>query len=470
MAAPENILEILQQADALHEVPANELQWLIDQGELVRFAEGDFMFSRGNETNHLQIVISGRINIFFDQKGQRRNITTLGQGSITGVLPYSRMKAAGGFGQATEESYVLLLHKDHFRTMICEQFGLAEALVHVMTTRVREFTKQAQQNEKLLSLGKLSAGLAHELNNPASAIVRGALALKNNLKSSPEQFKVVTSIRMEENQIDTINEILFSKVANNPNCDLSLMDRTDLEDEIMDWLEDRDIEDADLLAVNLVENGWTIEDLETVDANLPREFYAPVFRWIDNVMTTEKLVQEIDDSAQRISDLVKSVKSYTHMDRGADKEWFDLRTGLRSTLTMLNHKLKGKKIEVVENFEADLPEIKAHPGELNQVWTNLIDNAVDAMESGGKLELHAYRDREFVRIDVLDNGSGISQEVLSQIFDPFFTTKEMGKGTGLGLDIVKRIITNHRGDIKVESQPGDTRFKLCFPIELVEAG
>lgn len=461
------VLDALKKAEALVGVPENELQWLIDHGEVLELQDGDYLFRKGMKTEHLQIVLEGRINIFFDQQGQRRNVANLIEGSITGVLPYSRMTESNGFGEVTAPTKVLSLHKDQFRAMIQTQEQLTEALVHVMTTRVREFTKQAQQNEKLMSLGKLSAGLAHELNNPASAIVRGALALKNNLQSSPDQFKAVTSIRMSEEQIDTINDILFAKVGQT--CNLSLLQRTDLEDEFLDWLEDHDVEDADIVASNLVENGWQMEDLETVKNNLPKAFFLPVFKWIDNVMTTEKLVEEIEDSANRISDLVKSVKSYTHMDRGTDKEWLDLRTGLRSTLTMLNHKLKQKSIVVEEKFEEGLPEVKVHPGELNQVWTNLIDNAVDAMEKGGKLVLHAYRDREFVRVDVMDNGSGIPQEIVTQIFDPFFTTKEMGKGTGLGLDIVKRIVASHKGDIKVQSGADGTTFKLCFPIDLVEA-
>jgi signal transduction histidine kinase len=193
---------------------------------------------------------------------------------------------------------------------------------------------------------------------------------------------------------------------------------------------------------------------------------SPVLNWVNNNLVTEKMVTDIQEASQRISDLVGSVKNFTHMDRAQDKQFCDIRVGLRNTLTMLNHKIKKGSVTVTEHFDETLPEVKAFIGELNQVWTNIIDNALDAMEGrpDSTLEIQTERDKEFVKVTITDNGPGIPKEDLDKIFDPFFTTKEIGKGTGLGLDVVARIVKQHHGSIKAKSVPGRTAFIVCFPI------
>jgi signal transduction histidine kinase len=207
-----------------------------------------------------------------------------------------------------------------------------------------------------------------------------------------------------------------------------------------------------------------VEDLDQVFGCVGPSSFPAVLGWLDNAINTEKLISEIEASALRISTLVHSVKSYSHMDRPADKEKIDLREGIRSTLTMLGHKLKEKHIAVKQELADDLMPVSAFGGQLNQVWTNLIDNAIDAMEDGGELVIQGNNDREFVAIRLIDNGSGIPPEAVSKIFDPFYTTKDVGKGTGLGLDIVHKIIKAHNADIQVKSEPGRTEFSLCFPV------
>lgn len=219
------------------------------------------------------------------------------------------------------------------------------------------------------------------------------------------------------------------------------------------------------MAETFTEYGITTDDLDFVNAEVSDEFTEPVLQWLENVLTTERMVNEIQEASNRIANLINAVKSYSHMDGGGDKQRIALREGIQSTLTMLHFKLKTKHINVTVAAPNDLPKVNANPGELNQVWTNLIDNAIDALSDGGQLRIEARHEREFVITDIIDNGSGIPEDMVNMVFDPFFTTKEVGKGTGLGLDIVQRIIHQHNGKVSVESKPGHTVFSVCLPVE-----
>ena len=244
-----------------------------------------------------------------------------------------------------------------------------------------------------------------------------------------------------------------------------MMQRSALEDEMIDWLEDHEIHDYNM-AENLVDMGFTIADLETLENKLAVDCIAPVLAWVNNNLVTDKLVTDIQEASRRISELVGSVKNFTHMDRDAAKQQADIHDGIRNTLKMLNYKLKKNNIELKEIYDTTLPKVKIMPGEMNQVWTNLIDNAIDAMEAAkkGTLTITTGTHNGFLQVKVTDNGAGIPPELQTKVFDPFFTTKEMGKGTGMGLDVVNRIIRQHKGTVKVKSQPGNTEFEVCLPI------
>lgn len=460
-------VEFLSKIEVLQNVPASQLEWFISKSETVTIPEGDFLFESGKPADHVLIVLSGKYIIYIDRQGKRREVSEVLPGDISGVLPYSRMVKAGGYAQCLERSEVLTMHRDHFPEMIKEHYELTQAFVHVMNNRIRTFTTLQNQNEKLMSLGKLSAGLAHELNNPASAIVRSSNALRDHLKSQPDKFKKVIGIRMSNEQIDTVNDVLFSKIGNHQASCLSLMARADVEDELTDWLEDHGIEDAYELVENLVEFGFSIDDLDRIKEKTGEEYLPPVIGWIEGSLSTEKMVEEIQDASNRISELITSIKSYTHMDQSGDRQLVDLHDGIRSTCIMLKHKFKKNQVELVEEFADDLPRVKALPGELNQVWTNIIDNALDVLGDveGAKLTIYSRKDREFVRVSIIDNGPGIPDDVKTKIFDPFFTTKELGKGTGLGLDVVMKIVQAHRGDVKVRTEAGRTEFEVCLPVE-----
>lgn len=466
-ATIDQTVEFLHKIEVLENVPLEQLEWFISKSETITYEEGEFLFEAEKPADHVQIVLSGKFIIYLDRQGKRREVSEMLAKDITGVLPYSRMVKAGGYSKCLEKAEVLRVHRDHFPEMIKEHYELTQALVHVMNNRIRTFVTLQNQNEKLMSLGKLSAGLAHELNNPASAIVRSSNALRNHLKSQPDKFKKVIGIRMTDEQIDTVNDVLFSKIGSHTASCLSLMARADVEDELTDWLEDHGIEEAYELVENLVEFGFTTDDLDRIEEKTGEEFLPPVIGWIESSLATEKMVEEIQDASNRISELITSIKSYTHMDQSGDRQLIDIHEGVRSTCIMLKHKFKRNQVELVEELADDLPKVKALPGELNQVWTNIIDNALDVMGDveGAKLTIKSWQDREFVRVSIIDNGPGIPEEIKNRIFDPFFTTKELGKGTGLGLDVVMKIVQAHRGDVKVRTEPGRTEFEVCLPVE-----
>jgi signal transduction histidine kinase len=456
----------LKSFEALKNVPDSQLQWLIDICTPRHLNDGDQLTIQGRPIEGPHFLIKGHMVLYATLNGSRREIASSNGGEVTGYLPFSRASVATVTSQAKGDVELITFPSERIKEMITGQFELTQALVHVMSNRVRDFTTLQQQNEKMMALGKLSAGLAHELNNPASAIVRDSVSLLEHLKLEPASFKKVISIQMTGDQVDAVNEELFRLLAIKDWPRLSLKEKTKREDEVTNWLEDHNIENSYDIAENFVDFGFEVENLETFCSHIPTNYCSPVFNWISNQLTTERMVQDIQESSRRIADLVKSVKVFTHMDRGYEKQYADIHIGIRNTLTMLGYKVRKGNISVTEDFDDTLPEVKAMIGELNQVWTNLLDNALDAMESNGKgtLTIKTKRDREFVRVTITDDGPGIPADILPRIFDPFFTTKEVGKGTGMGLEVVMRIVRQHNGSIKVKSAPGKTEFLVCFPI------
>ena len=456
-------IEYLKENPYFKEVPESQLEWLLEHSSCQDLKEGEFLFQPNEEITCMHIVLCGKIRLYISQNGQMRQLAIYEPHEITGQLPYSRMTKSTGYGIALEPTKLLCFEKTKFPELIQKNYELTEALVRRMTTRVREFTKNQQMTEKMVSLGKLSAGLAHELNNPASAVVRSAESLQKHLQNTPEQFKDVISIKVTPEQVDQINDFLFEKI-NTYQCrdkntsqksKKSILQKSNLEDELLDYMEDKDVKNAFDIAPTFVEYDFEITDLERVEEIVSEKHLSPVLNWICNNLITA-----------RIGHLVQSIKSYTHMDKGTDATQVSIIEGIENTLTLLNHKIKVKNIDVELNFEENLPKIQAQAGELNQVWTNIIDNALDVLpENGGKLLIESKNDHDFVLTKITDNGGGIPKEIINQIFDPFFTTKEIGKGTGLGLDITHRIIQQHKGSIKVNSENGSTTFEICIPIK-----
>ncbi len=384
---------------------------------------------------------------------------------VSGYLPFSRMTEWSATGHVLSNMRVLLFPKRLFPEMMQRMPLLVQRLVGLMSDRVREVTAADQQRDKLIALGKLSAGLAHELNNPAAGATRAANDLITVLAElraadlrlcshdlTPEQH---ASIRAFESA--AIEHTVTAKQMNS-------LEQSDLEDLIVTWLEEHGIEDPWKLSNNLVEAGIDASALERMLGEVETSAIADVLARVNSQLAAAKLAREIKTGTARISELVAAIKEYSYMDQVSVQE-VDIHKGLESTLLILKYKLKKKNIALTREYAEDLPHIKAYGSELNQVWTNLIVNAIEAMSEGGKLKVRTKREPIDILVEIRDNGSGIPEGVKSRVFEPFFTTKPVGEGTGLGLDTVARIVRRHRGNIRFESKPGDTCFQVRLPIE-----
>lgn len=465
VSPPSDLVAQLKRFELFRAVPESDLAWLVAHGEFLQYDNRSLVFKPGEPVDHMLVVLQGRLELLRTQQGQTVEKVELNAGQLAGLLPYSRIKAASLPGYANGDLAVLALHRSHFHEMICDHYALTEVLVHALSDRIRAFTQRTVQNEKMMALGKLSAGLAHELNNPAAAIQRSIEEIKERFSVIPENFRLAAEQGLTVKEIELANKFIAEKMAQPGVCTLSPIQRGSYEDEIADWLEDHGVEDGYALAPTFVEASLKPEDFEQFGELVAPERMDISMRWFESVLAHDRLFEEVREASKRISDLVQSIKAYSHMDRGAERTPADLHEGLRTTLRMLEHKLKRKNIRYEEGFQDDIPKVPVFVSELNQVWTNLIDNAIDAMEPGGTLTLATRLDGDFVKVDVCDTGNGIAPDVLPHIFDPFFTTKAVGEGTGLGLDISRRVVeTQHGGRISVESEPGRTRFEVCLPL------
>jgi signal transduction histidine kinase len=442
------------------------IEWLIDHSEYRLYEDEEQIFLPNQQVDHMLLVVEGRYALRMQQGNEFKDLGEWGAGYTTGLLPFSRMKFSTAYGIALEPLKILALPSNCFTEMVNVSYAMVQNLVAVMSNRIKSFTELRLQDEKLMSLGKLSAGLAHELNNPASALVRGAEELYDKIHQTPERFKSVITMRVTPEETDALNEVLFTKTATiSPKKELTLLQRESLKDDILDWLDDNGITQGDDIAETFLDADLSIADLEKMKAAVHGKDLEPIFWWVESTLSLEGLVKEIRESADRIGKLVKSVKSYTHMDQSQGWQATDLHEGIRSTLTMLKHALKEKNIHLVKDLATEMPLVVMHPGEINQVWTNLIDNALDAMQTGGVLTIHTSVQKGKAVVNIIDNGTGIPEEIRMKIFDPFFTTKAIGKGTGMGLEITRRIVLQHHGDIKVKSKPGETIFTVCIPLD-----
>ena len=461
-----DLVQRLQEMEIFRPIDTNAIQWLVDRSEYRLYETGEFLFVPEQKADYMIILLQGDYLVEIMYGDNKEEFKNFNKTTVTGVLPFSRMTHNKAYGRCLTDCSLLALHKNCFTEMVNVSYELTQALVGEMTSRVRTFTTMRTQTEKLMSLGKLSAGLAHELNNPAAAIVRSADELYNQVHKTPEKFKAIMTMRVTPEETDAINEILFAKIANVDGVDLSLLEREERKDDMTDWFEDQGIEQAEEIADTFVDFGFTLEDLEKIEEVSTQDDIAPIMGWLESTLRLERLVNEIKEASGRISSLVKAVKEYSHMDRSTAKEATDIHRGIKSTMIMLKHKFKQKQIQVVKNFDFELPQLKAHVGQLNQVWTNIIVNALDAMDKGGTLKVSTNLDttKRYICVDISNNGPQIPEDKINCIFDPFFTTKALDEGTGMGLDIVKKILDRHNGTIDVESDPDWTTFSLCFPL------
>ncbi|MEM1057411.1 MAG: ATP-binding protein [Bacteroidota bacterium] len=453
-----------QTVDVFHDQPEADLAWLAETAEERTYPSGEAPFQKGAKAEEMYVLLEGAFQIFTVDKGQKRPFGTVRAGDISGLLPFSRMETFGGEGIATEDVRLAIIHKDHFWEMMERMPEVGKRLVGRMTDRVRESSRQTQQREKMLALGKLSAGLAHELNNPASAIQRGASDLRERFGHMMPLVSSLVGHGLAPDQVEAARAAFQTCTAPTPGTQ-SALDRSEREDELADWLEDHEVPHAYFVAEVLAEEGATVSALDHLAETIPANALADVVLWIEKGMAVDRLMAEIERSAARISDLVASIKSYSHMDRAPARQSTDVHEGIDQTLVMLGHAIKKKSLSVQRAYGDGVPEVCVYPGEINQVWTNLLDNAIDAAPEGGTLRISSRREGRLVCVDVTDDGEGIPEETRHRIFEPFYTTKPPGEGTGLGLDVVQRIVAQHEGSIDVQSQPGETTFTVCLPID-----
>jgi len=467
-----SLIDALRTVPIFSDLSAEQLEWLASHGSDEVHDDGAMLFTPGSEADSMTAILDGSIDVLLSIGGQMVPFLTQRAGVVTGLLPYSRLRTYPGSGQAVGRTRIYRLHQTQFDEMLRMAPGLGPRLVALMTDRVRETTRLTQQREKMMALGKLAAGLAHEINNPAAAAGRAASSLLEHLRRLPQ----LTARLNEGGSSDAGLPAAFALIialaaeatpAGKPAAGAAIngRERSAREDALTAWMERHAIEESWLLADTFVEAGIGVDALETLASTVRPEALSSLVAWFEAIVATQRLAADIHAATARVSELVGAVKVYSHMDRAGVREGVKLQHGIDSTLVMLGHKLKRTGITLERAFDPGLPDIEAYPGELNQVWTNLIDNAIDAMPDGGTLRIETARDGSFVLVRIIDSGSGIPLEIQPRIFEAFFTTKPVGEGTGLGLDIVQRIVAQqHGGRIDVDSRPGRTMFTVRLPI------
>jgi signal transduction histidine kinase len=458
-----DLIDRLAAHKTLGTAPREELAWLVAHGTLRRLGSGEVLSHKGVQVEGLYILLSGHVTLSADRGSGPQKMIEWRTGEVSGVLPYSRLVTPPGDAIAIEPTEILALPRECLQALTRECFEVTKILVHTMLDRARLFTSSDLQNEKMISLGKLSAGLAHELNNPASAIERSATLLEDRLEEAEAATHALGVARLSDEQLAAVDSIRAACLAKAVQGLRSPVQQADREEAIADWLTNHglDSDSAEALADTQV----TFEALDQLAEAVHRPALDAVLHWAASGCAVRGLAAEIQDAAMRISGLVSAIKGFTHMDQAMVAEPVELGPSLGNTVVVLKAKAGQKSAAVAVELEAGLPRVRGFAGELNQIWGNLIDNALDAIPEGGRVEVQAIREGERVVVRIVDDGPGIPAPIRERIFEPFFTTKPMGQGTGLGLDIVRRLVRHNDGTIEVESRPGRTEFRVTLQID-----
>ncbi len=468
-SAPALSADELRELFLFADLAPDQLEWVRAHADPLAVPEGEKVITEGEPAACFYVLTAGTISMSriigvdpvetsrTDQRGVYFGSTqffledTVDQKYATSV-------------RAITDCAVLALPSAEFAAVFRRWFPMATHLLQGMMMGFRRGSEMVGQRERLLALGKLSTGLTHELNNPASAAGRAADALRERVAGMRHKLAMLAEGQLDIGKLralTVVQEDFVTKARHAPK--LTALEASDLEDELADWMADHGVRNSWEIAPGLVAGGLRVADLEQLAGACQSDSIEGALRWVGYTVETESLLREITDATARISALVGAAKQYSQLDR-APHQWIDVHDGLDATLVMLNRKL-GDGITVVRDYDRELPKIPAYAAELNQVWTNLIDNAVDAMDGSGTLTVRTASDDDGVLVEIADTGPGVPPEIKQRIFDPFFSTKPVGLGTGLGLDVSWRVVvTRHHGDLRVVSEPGDTRFQVRLPL------
>ena len=459
-------IEHLKTVVALKDQPDYLLQWILEHSICFEYEDGTAIRKLVEAQDEMFFLLEGAVNFYMDVNGRQVYYFTFANdtasGGVSGLLPYSRMKTSPGYAYASGRVRALTMHKEHFPELERRSPELIQRLVGYMTERARLFATIQLQHEKVSALGKLSAGIAHELNNPASAISRIASELSKKIRLNYELTEKLLQHGIKAEDIQSINHLVVLKTGRSEKPKLTALQKIEREDALRDWVErycaslDCDVTDT------LLDADFSDEDLEKIRSHTQPGAFAQVLRWLENLLSSQRLVKDLGEASSRISNLVGAIKSHVHMDRTNELQLTNIHNDIDNTLTLLGYKLREKNISVNKSYCTDLAEMPAYVGELNQVWTNLIDNAIYAVNQNGELTIETTCNSKNVRVKVIDNGSGIPKEIMSRIFDPFFTEGK-AEGTGLGLAIVSNIIQEHDGTISCLSKDDWVEFEVTVP-------
>ncbi len=458
------IKEALRQVPLFAHLADDQLQCLKELGTEIWLQPGAQIAKQGDPPDGFYIILEGKTEWTRTTEGQSAYAVTLGAGDVFAELILLLDEPYPTSGRAVTPVRLYKLSPPAFWRMLelCPQVWRSILKISAQRSQIHESV--TQQQAKLISLGTLSAGLAHELNNPAAAVKRGVQNLEEILQQLPALALKLHQQQLSTQKIAALLELYQQAIAGAKNCSyLDPITRSEAEDTLSDWLDDHNVPNSWKLAPTLVAAGLQAEQLEAILANVTPQFLGDVLQWLEASINAMGLMGEIKTSTARISELIKEMKDYSYMDRAPLHE-VDIHEVIKTTLTILKHKLK-KGVTVHRDF-GNLPKISAYGSQLNQVWTNLIDNAVDATGGKGQIWIRTAQEGDRVLVEITDNGIGIAPEIQPRIFEQFFTTKDVGQGTGLGLDIARRIIVGqHKGDISFDSQPGKTTFVVRLPID-----
>jgi signal transduction histidine kinase len=462
-------LDQLRRIPLFEDLPDDALREVAERGLEKFVPAGDVNGREGEPVEHLYVILEGELRITKEATGGEVVINTYTPGAFFAEVPLLAGSPFLATGRALTDCRLFLIPDDLFRRLLTEHPSFGNKILQTMAERVQILQSFAAQRERLTSLGTLAAGLAHQLNNPAAAARRSAEALREDLDElrsvGLRLARAATTGRLTSDALDTLERAITAPVrAEEPVPDE--LERSEREEAVSFWLEECGVPEGWTLAPALVSAGLGVADLPPIVESVSSDLRLDVLRYLEATLDASGLVDEVEGSALRISGIVETMEGYSYMDRAPVQE-VDVNGGLDDTLGVLAHRLDG--VEVVRDYDPGLPRITAYGGELNQVWTNLIDNAIDAVsasEASGRITLRTGCERDRVLVEVADDGPGIAPENRARIFEPFFSTKDVGYGTGLGLDVSYRIVVGrHGGDIHVVSEPGRTRFEVRLPID-----